>query len=114
MESRSNRRDATHLARMVLDHSGRRWRIAETIIRTTDQPAGPCLVLSTDNCYVLLRSYPDRWMSLTVEDLLELAKVDGRESHPPARTETSHQGAGGPVHVPAAIATLSPHHALTK
>jgi hypothetical protein len=114
MKSRSNRPTASRLARMVLDRSGRRWRIAETVIRTSDLSEEPRLVLSTDNYYVSLRNYPDQWMSLTVEELRELAEVDDRESNPPARTETSHQGAEGAVLAPSAVATSSPHHALTK
>lgn len=123
MEYRSSRPAAVQLARMVLDRSGRRWRIAETVSRTTDPSAVPCLVLSTDNRYVRLRRYPDRWMSLPVEDLLELARAEDQESHPPSRLEASHQNTEGSVAVPAANASTgmqqrtpraADDHVLTK
>ena len=107
---------------MVLDRRGRAWRIAETVSRTSDS-AVPCLVLSTHNRYVRLRHYPDRWMSLTVEELLELAQADSRESTPPSRRDALHQDTGAPVRAPVAIASKrvqlhaassGDDHALTK
>lgn len=123
MESRSNRPAPAPLARMVLDRRGHAWRIAETVSRTTDPSAAPCLVLSTDNRYIRLRNYPDRWMSLTVEELLELAQADSRESNPPSRLDELHRDTEVPGHVPATIGSarvqlhahsLAHDHALTK
>jgi hypothetical protein len=107
METRSNRPAATRLARMVLDHSGRRWRIAETAFgRSTDGSTTLCLVLSTDNRYVRLRHYPSRWMSLTVEELLALAQTESREAHPPSRVEESRRSSGSAVRVSTPIAGM--------
>jgi hypothetical protein len=123
MESRLKRPAAAPLARMVLDRRGRAWRIAETVSRTYDASAVPCLVLSTQNRFVRLRNYPDRWMSLTVEELLELAQAGSREPNPPSRLDALHQDAGAPVRVPVAIGITrvqrhasgpADDHALTK
>jgi hypothetical protein len=122
MKSRSKRPAAAPLARMVLDRRGRAWRIAEAVSRTSDS-AVPCLVLSTDNRFIRLRNYPDQWMSLTVDELLELAQADSRESATPSRLDALHQDTGSPVRVPVAIASTrvqlhaassGDDHALTK
>ncbi len=57
--------------RMVLDRSGKRWRISEMMAeRTPGAPRAVCLVLSSENHYHRLWSYPADWMGRPIDELL--------------------------------------------
>ena len=57
--------------RMVLDGSARLWRISEMMAeRAVGAPRAPCLVLSSENCYYRLWSYPADWMRRSIDELL--------------------------------------------
>ena len=58
-------------ARMVLDRSGKRWRISEMMAeRTRGAPRALCLVLSNENRYHRVWSYPADWMRRSIDELL--------------------------------------------
>ena len=58
-------------ARMVLDRSGNRWRVSEMMAeRTLGAPRELCLVLSSENHYHRLWSYPADWMGRPIDELL--------------------------------------------
>jgi hypothetical protein len=63
-------------ARMVLDRSGKPWRIAE-LLATPGPGEAParCLVLSSENRYVRVWNYPPDWMRRTVDELLAGARA---------------------------------------
>jgi hypothetical protein len=57
--------------RMVLDRSGTPWRMAEMVASPAPgAPPARCLVLSSQNRYVRLWSYPPDWVERTVDELL--------------------------------------------
>jgi hypothetical protein len=61
--------------RTVLDVSGTRWRISEMLAeRAPGAPRAPCLVLSSENRFHRVWSYPADWMHLSIDDLLRAAK----------------------------------------
>ena len=61
--------------RLVLDRSAKRWRIAEMMAeRTPGAAREPCLVLSSENHYRRLWSYPADWMGLSIDELMRAAK----------------------------------------
>ena len=65
--------------RMVIDGSGRRWRISEMMAeRTPGAPRALCLVLSSANHYHRLWSYPPDWMGRPIDDLLPAPKAEPR------------------------------------
>jgi hypothetical protein len=65
--------------RMVLDRSGKRWRISEMMAeRTPGTPRELCLVLSSENHYHRLWSYPADWMGRPIDELLRAPKVKPR------------------------------------
>jgi hypothetical protein len=65
--------------RMVLDHNGKRWRISEMMAdRIPGAPRVPCLVLSSENHYHCLWSYPADWMGRPIDELLPVSKADSR------------------------------------
>ena len=71
--------------RMVLDQSGRTWRIAEMM--DSPNPGAPrakCLVLSSENGYVRAWSYPNDWMHWSIDELLR----EVRKSRPVAPLQT--------------------------
>jgi len=76
--------------RMVLDHSGNLWRISEMMAeQAPGAPPASCLVLSSQNRYHRVWSYPDDWMRRRIDELLPEPKakpraVGGRE-HPSSR-----------------------------
>jgi len=62
--------------RMVLDRSGRPWRISEmTAERTPGAPRAVCLVLSSENHYHRLWSYPADWMGRPIDELLSACEA---------------------------------------
>lgn len=57
--------------RMVLDRSGKRWRISEMMAeRIPGAAREPCLVLSSENHYRRLWSYPADWMGRSIDELI--------------------------------------------
>lgn len=65
--------------RMVLDRSGKRWRISEMMAeRTAGAPRAVCLVLSSENHYHRLWSYPADWMVRAIDELLPAPKPGSR------------------------------------
>jgi hypothetical protein len=57
--------------RMVLDCSRNLWRISEMMAeRTPGAPQAPCLVLSSENRYHRVWSYPADWTRRTIDELL--------------------------------------------
>ena len=66
-------------ARMVLDRSGKRWRISEMMAdRIPGAPRALCLVLSSENHYHRLWSYPADWMGRPIDELLPVSKANPR------------------------------------
>jgi hypothetical protein len=64
---------------MVLDRSGRQWRISEMMGEPTpDAPRALCLVLSSENHYHRLWSYPADWMGRPIDELLPRPKANPR------------------------------------
>ena len=62
--------------RMVLDRSGKRWRISEMMAeRTHGAPRALCLVLSSENHYHRLWSYPADWKGWLIDELLPAPKA---------------------------------------
>lgn len=66
-------------ARMVLDRSGRLWRISEMMAEQAPG-ASPkrCLVLSSQNRYHRVWSYPADWMRRSIDELLPVPKAKPR------------------------------------
>jgi len=57
--------------RMVLDRRGTPWRISEMMAeRTPGAPQALCLVLSSENRYHRVWSYPADWMHRSIDELL--------------------------------------------
>lgn len=62
--------------RMVLDHSGNLWRISEMMAeQVPGAPPGRCLVLSSQNRYHRVWSYPADWMRRSIDELLPAPKA---------------------------------------
>ena len=56
---------------MVLDRSGTLWRISEMMAeRNPGAPEAPCLVLSSENRYHRVWSYPVDWMRRSIDELV--------------------------------------------
>ena len=65
--------------RMVLDRSGKRWRMSEMMAERTPGAARElCLVLSSENHYRRLWSYPADWMGRPIDELLRAPKTKPR------------------------------------
>lgn len=65
------------VARMAMDQRGHRWRIAEMDApHANDTSLSRCLVLSTDDRCLRLRSFPAEWQTATVETLLALTDAE--------------------------------------
>jgi len=65
--------------RMVLDRSGKRWRISEMMAeRIPGASRALCLVLSSEHHYHCLWSYPADWMGRPVDELLPRSKATQR------------------------------------
>ena len=57
--------------RMVLDGSGTLWRISEMMAeQSPGAPQALCLVLSSENRYHRVWSYPADWMRWSIDELL--------------------------------------------
>ena len=55
----------------ALDHSGKLWRISEMMAeQTPGEPRAACLVLSSENRYHRVWSYPEDWMRRSIDELL--------------------------------------------
>ena len=62
--------------RMVLDRSGKRWRISEMMAeQTPGEPRAACLVLSSEDRYHRVWSYPADWMRRSIDELLPAPKA---------------------------------------
>ena len=65
--------------RMVLDRTGEHWRISEMMAeRAPGAPRELCLVLSSENYYHRLWSYPADWMRRPIDELITAPKAKPR------------------------------------